>query len=170
MEDEESEDIIVTLDSNGLPEGATIGNPNSATITIADNDDTPPAGLPDVFMKFEASIQIEIDGEFVVLEAEGVPNHPSPYWEMGNSLFEENTDSEFEQNPHSIEVQDWVFRIPLNPGLDNDHQATPGGPIGISINGVPFFNQFAAMNSLLDDETLSFDQYNGHPQPDYPDF
>jgi len=122
--------------------------------------------LPEVFMKFNDAIQMEIDGDFVVLETEGVPDHPSPYWEMSNPLFQNNTDPDFMINPHNIAVQNWVFRIPINPAENPNHQATPRGPIGISLNGVPFFNQFAAGNSPLDDEALSFDQFNGHPQPE----
>ncbi len=44
-------------------------------------------------------------------------------------------------------------------------QPTPLGPIGVSINGVPFFNQYGGPNNrALAFEINSFDQYNGHPQ------
>ena len=167
MDDEEDEEIIITLDSDGLPQGVTVGDQNTAAVTIADNDNPPGGGgLPEVFTMFDESIQIEMDGDFVVIESEGIPNHPSPYWDMSDPLFEENTNAGFMLNPNNIAVQDWVFRIPLNPAEAANHEGTPGGPMGISINGVPFFNQFAAGNSGLDDEIASFDQYNGHPQMD----
>ena len=38
------------------------------------------------------------------------------------------------------------------------------GPIGVAINGVPLFNQYAAGGSKLSGEIVSFDQYWGHPQ------
>jgi hypothetical protein len=38
------------------------------------------------------------------------------------------------------------------------------GPMGMSINGVPIFNQYAAGGMPLTGEINSFDQYNGHPQ------
>ncbi|MES2779781.1 MAG: YHYH protein, partial [Bacteroidota bacterium] len=41
---------------------------------------------------------------------------------------------------------------------------TPGGPIGVAINGIPLFNQYAAMGAPLTSEIISFDQYGGHPQ------
>ena len=37
------------------------------------------------------------------------------------------------------------------------------GPIGVSLNGIPFFNQYAAGGASLDGEINSFDQYYGHP-------
>jgi hypothetical protein len=44
-----------------------------------------------------------------------------------------------------------------------NHQATQLGAIGVSLNGVPFFNQYAMGNTPLTNEMNSFDQYNGHP-------
>jgi hypothetical protein len=38
------------------------------------------------------------------------------------------------------------------------------GPIGIAVNGVALFNQYAAGRQPLMGEINSFDQYNGHPQ------
>ena len=42
------------------------------------------------------------------------------------------------------------------------------GPIGVSLNGVPFYNQYAGMNQPLTREINSFDQGNGHPAPIAP--
>src|SRR4029079_17817070 len=38
------------------------------------------------------------------------------------------------------------------------------GPIGIAVNGVAIFNQYAGPNRPLTNEVNSFDQANGHPQ------
>ena len=37
------------------------------------------------------------------------------------------------------------------------------GAMGVSLNGVPFFNQYAAGRAALTSEINSFDQYGGHP-------
>ena len=34
------------------------------------------------------------------------------------------------------------------------------GPIGVSLNGVPFYNQYAGGGAPLSNEINSFDQYN----------
>ena len=39
------------------------------------------------------------------------------------------------------------------------------GPIGVSLNGVPFYNQYAGGGAPLSNEINSFDQFNGHPAP-----
>ena len=38
------------------------------------------------------------------------------------------------------------------------------GVIGVALNGVPFFNQYAAGGSPLTNEVNGFDQWWGHPQ------
>ena len=54
--------------------------------------------------------------------------------------------------------------MPKNPSPATNPSATPLGPIGVSINGVPFFNQYAGPNNQpLTNEINSFDQYGGHP-------
>jgi hypothetical protein len=60
--------------------------------------------------------------------------------------------------------QTLTFKIPVNPAEASTHASTPGGPIGVALNGVPFFNQYAAMSSPLEAEMVSFDQWWGHPQ------
>jgi hypothetical protein len=58
----------------------------------------------------------------------------------------------------------YTFKIPLSPKVASTHSATPLGPIGVSLNGVPFFNQYAGPSQPLTNEIVSFDQYYGHPQ------
>jgi len=51
----------------------------------------------------------------------------------------------------------------LHPASASSKQATSLGPIGVSLNGVPFYNQYNGQNNPLTVEINSFDQYNGHP-------
>ena len=50
-------------------------------------------------------------------------------------------------NPNTISEQNFKFYIPLNPSLSSTVSSTPLGPIGVSISGVPFFNQYAGPNN-----------------------
>ena len=99
--------------------------------------------VPVVFDKFNSSVEVYIEGNFVVLKSNGIPDHKSPY---------------------SISAQSLTFKIPVNPQEASTHSSSPLGPIGIAINGVPIFNQYAGPNQPLTNEINSFDQYNGHPQ------
>lgn len=133
---------------------------------------TPSASsLPSVFAKFKtsdstcgSSVDVFLDGSTVVIQSNAIPNHGSPYFAVGNSCRESNSTAGFNQNPNQIASANLTFRIPVSPAEASAKQATPGGPIGVSINGVPFFNQYAAGGSPLTNEIQSFDQYGGHPQ------
>ncbi|HZY82983.1 MAG TPA: YHYH protein [Cyclobacteriaceae bacterium] len=133
-----------------------------------DADPTDNADVPEVYSKFYGASDVYVDGEFVIIKTTGLPDHKSPYYQgtQWSSLYEayNGTNSKWAQNPNKISQFSYTFKIPLNPAVDNAHGATPLGPMGVAINGVPFFNQYAAQRAALTDEINSFDQYNGHPQ------
>lgn len=131
-----------------------------------DNNTTPATDqLPDVFSKFVNDSEVTLDGDFVVIKAKGVPNHGSPYYSRTSSLYEayNGNNANYMQNPNSISEQNFTFRIPLNPTEATRKSATGFGAIGVAINGVAIFNQFAAPGDDLSQEINTFDQYNGHP-------
>jgi hypothetical protein len=66
-------------------------------------------------------------------------------------------------NPNRIASQSLVFHVPASPTVTSPSD-TPMGPIGVAVNGVAFFNQYAAGRSPLDAEIISFDRFGGHPQ------
>jgi hypothetical protein len=122
-----------------------------------------------IYKKLYGASSVSQDGNFVVIKSNGLPDHKSPYYQgtqWAATLYEayNGSNSSFALNPNRISSQSLTFRIPLNPKEATTKPATPGGPIGVSLNGVPFFNQYAAMNAPLTGEINSFDQYLGHPQ------
>ena len=70
-------------------------------------------------------------------------------------------------NPNRIAQQGYEFRIPLYPAINPNGPAdTFLGPIGVSINGVPFFNEYESPTETLTNQVIqSFDPGNGHPAP-----
>jgi hypothetical protein len=69
-------------------------------------------------------------------------------------------------NPNRIATQNLTFQISTTPAVASGTSDTPLGPIGLSVNGVVLFNQYAAMRQPLTSEIVSFDRYNGHPNQD----
>jgi len=118
--------------------------------------------LPALFGHFLASVEISLDGDQVVLRTDDVPNHPSPYFGVGDARYEEPHEG-MHVNPNRILEQDITLRVPLHPEAAASSSDTSLGPIGMSVSGVVLFNQFAAGFSPLDNEIQSFDIYNGHP-------
>ncbi len=122
--------------------------------------------ITSILSKFEGTgLSYAVNGNTVTFTTQDLPNHTSPYWPTDNPLYEayNGTNSDFRINPNRISAQNIVFTITLNPEEATNKEATPMGPIGISRNGVVFFNQYAAGGSPLTNEINSFDQFLGHP-------
>jgi hypothetical protein len=135
----------------------------------ASTGSTSNATVPEIYKKIYGATSITSDGTYLTIKSNGTPDHVSVYYPTTNALYENFSGATFEgrtfaKNPNTIATQSLTFKIPLNPTVASTHAATPGGPIGISLNGVPFFNQYAAMNAPLTNEANGFDKYYGHPQ------
>lgn len=125
--------------------------------------------VPEVYKKIYGASSITSDGTYLTIKSNGTPDHVSVYYPAGNSLYQAFSGTTFggrtfAKNPNTIATQSLTFKIPLNPAMATNHALTSGGPIGISLNGVAFFNQYAAMNAPLTNEANGFDKYYGHPQ------
>jgi hypothetical protein len=135
----------------------------SATDSAADGNATE---LPSAYAKFTSAVTVTQSGDNVVIRSAGVPDHKSVYFAPTDSRYEPytGTNKNFSSNGFQIVEQQLTFTIPLNPKAATTHAATPLGPIGVAVNGVPIFNQYNGQNRPLTVEINSFDQYNGHPQ------
>ena len=124
--------------------------------------------VPDVYKKIYGASDIYVSGDYIVIKSTGLPDHKSPYYQgtSWSSMYEayNGTDGSWSQNPNKIASFSYTFKIPKNPAVNSAHSATPLGAIGISLNGVPFYNQYAGPSQPLTNEIHSFDQYYGHPQ------
>lgn len=144
-----------------------------AFLTCKNDDDDAAAisggDIPAVYSKIYGATSMTSDGTYLTIKTNGLPDHKSAYYATSNALYENFTGttfagSKFNKNPNSISSQSYTFKIPLNPKVAATHAATPLGPIGVALNGVPFFNQYAGPSQPLTNEVVSFDQYWGHPQ------
>ena len=137
-----------------------------STSTVANTAGLNPTSAPDMYKSFGNGVTVSIEGTDVVLRSTGLPDHKSPYYGAGTPKFEayNGSNTQFSINPNRIVEQTLVFRIPITPTRLATPTATPLGPIGVSTNGVPLFNQYAGPNQPLTGEINSFDQYAGHPQ------
>lgn len=124
--------------------------------------------VPAVYQKIYGATSITSDGTYITIKSTGQPDHVSVYYPTNNSLYQAFSGTTFggntfSKNPNSISAHNYTFKIPLNPQVSATHSATPLGPIGVSLNGVPFFNQYAGPSQPLTNEVVSFDKYYGHP-------
>lgn len=127
---------------------------------------TPPATgstLASVYSQFGNGVQVSLDGTMVRLTTTSVPDHTSPYFGIGDPRYEA-PHAGMQLAPNRIVAQTTILRVPASPAVGSATD-TPLGPIGVAINGVVFFNQYAAMRQPLTQEILTFDRFHGHPSP-----
>ena len=136
--------------------------PTAATTTATTTPNPTPSAAPAIYQRFQSAVTVTVAGTQVVLRSAGLPDHKSPYWGAGNALYEAPLPGMM-LAPNTIASQNLTLRVPIVPTAATPSD-TPLGPIGMAVNGVAIFNQYAAGRSPLGAEILSFDRYNGHPQ------
>lgn len=151
--------LLACKKSTTVTEG-TVSNP-VVTTSVA-------ANVPEIYKKIYGATSITSDGTYITIKSSGLPDHKSAYYATNNTLYEAFVGTTFggftfNKNPNTISSQNYTFKIPLNAAVNSAHSATPMGPIGVSINGVPLYNQYAAGGAALSGEMVSFDQGYGHP-------
>jgi hypothetical protein len=139
----------------------------SCSISVTVNSGAP--SLPSVYNKIYGATSITFDGTWVTIKCNALPDHVSAYYPIGNPLYQAYSGTTFggntfSQNPNTISTQTITLKIPVNPTVAAVHATTPMGVMGVALNGVPLFNQYAAGGSPLSGEIVSFDKYYGHPQ------
>ena len=147
---------------------ATTGTTTGGT-TGTNTGTTPTGGSVDasaIYAAFGGSGVVTRNGATVVVTSTNIPDHKSPYFQPTDARYEayNGTNTRFVLNPNRIADQLLVYRITSTPAVAASVSATPLGPIGVTVNGVAIFNQYAGPNQPLTNEIDSFDQYGGHPQ------
>ena len=160
--------VTGTPSSSGTASFAISFGGQSCSLSLTVNP-TGGSTLPAVYNKIYGATSITFDGTWVTIKCNALPDHKSAYYPAANPLHENFSGTTFGGgtfaiNPNTISTQNITLKIPVNPALNAAHSATPMGVIGVALNGVPFFNQYAAGGTPLTGEINSFDQWWGHPQ------
>src|SRR5262245_15000540 len=148
--------IVVACSSPASPSSDSAGS--NTTGTAGASTSTAP-----MLARFSSAVTVSSDGSTVTLRSQSIPDHTSPYWGVGNTKYEV-PQAGMQVNPNLIVAQTLTLRVPASPAIASAGSDTPLGPIGMAVNGVPLFNQYAAGRSPRGPEILSFDRLNGHPQ------
>jgi hypothetical protein len=140
---------------------AVLGCSKDST-TVTSGDTTVPA----VFSgNYTSAVTLSSDGTSLTLKSTGVPDHLTPYWGTGNSLYEEQTAGQI-VNPGNLQSQTFVMVIPIGPVEASTKEETALGPIGMALNGVAIYNDREGGNVPVDAGTLtSFDRAGAHSGP-----
>ena len=130
---------------------------------------TASVAVPAIYQRIYGATSVTSDGTYITVKTTDLPDHKSVYWPTTNALYQAFSGTTFagytfSKNPNTISTQTITLKIPINPAVASSHASTPLGPIGIALNGVVFYNQYAGTGSPLSNEIAGFDQYWAHPQ------
>jgi hypothetical protein len=117
------------------------------------------------FAEFDVdNMDIYLDGDEVAIETNGLPNHTSVYWGVGNPLYIEEPDVAL--TPSLIPNFDGsaTLRVSSSPGLASSSTATSLGAIGIAVSGAAIYNDQEG-NGPLDGAAASLDYTGAHIGP-----
>lgn len=111
------------------------------------------------------NVRLTFTQTHLVVRSHNLPNHPT-------AVFPDRWRA-LDGNPNYIQEQNATWYIPLEPQVNPNHSAMdegnanrglPGGPIGVAVNGVIFFNPFDA-DSV--EAIWRLDRCCGHPSPGF---
>lgn len=135
------------------------------------NDPDPEAALfetdvPDVYRKIYGASSVTRLGDYVEIKTTSVPDHKSPYFQntqWATTHYEpySGTNTAWKPNSNKIATANYTFRLPVSPKEAIRKSEAMSGPIGIVLNGIPFFSQPETASAT--DDLNSLDQYGGHP-------
>ena len=93
-------------DSN---EDSSSNSQETSESTTDNNSNVVEEGVPEVFKKIYAASRVYLDGNNVVIEVDGAPDHKSPYYSRNHELYEpyNGSNTNFNQNPNSIKTFDF---------------------------------------------------------------
>ncbi|EPR69635.1 hypothetical protein ADICYQ_1420 [Cyclobacterium qasimii M12-11B] len=146
--------------------------------------------LPTAFAAFdEKNTTIMLEGDVIIIESNGLPNHTSPYWSnttkreatdpRGNllvteassanhPLFVNPTYTSFGQMaPGNIDDFNGAYTliVPAIPEKASSTSSTGLGPIGIAVSGSMIYNDEEGPSVPLDDAAPSLDYNGAHTGP-----
>ncbi|MEL6560715.1 MAG: YHYH protein [Bacteroidota bacterium] len=113
-----------------------------------------------------AAVTVSFDGDEITIESNGLPNHTSPYWEESNPLYIEPVVAVALTPGRIGGDRSFTLTVPAAPELAASSTATGLGPIGISVTGVPIFNDTEGPNRPLEEMIAeTFDYAGAHNGP-----
>lgn len=148
---------------------SSCSNDAEKTDDIDNTDDTSDAiSTPlSAFDEFNSdSVTISFDGDDITIDSNGTPNHTSPYWEETNALYIEPVVAVALTPGRIGGDRSFTVTVPSAPEKASSSSATGLGPIGISVTGVPIFNDTEGPNRPLEEQIVeTFDYAGAHNGP-----
>ena len=130
------------------------------------DDDDATGELAAAFAEFNTdNVTVMLDGDNVVIESNGYPDHTSPYWSPGSPLYE--ADPTVRLVPGFIDnfQGSYSLTVPANPVRASGSTATGLGAIGIARSGANIYNDQEGPGRPIDEALPGLDRSGAHTGP-----
>ena len=119
-------------------------------------------GLSGYWLKFSCRVTLSSVGsaQIVRAQADGQPDYKSFYFSTTNACHEEYSGAT--RNPNTLAAQSYVLDFPVTPNTTPQSMARIA-VVGLALNGVPIFGNFAAPGDDIYTEARTFDRCGAHP-------
>jgi hypothetical protein len=119
------------------------------------------AGLSGMWLHFSCRVTLTATATTVTATADGQPDYLSNYFAASSPCHEDYTGAI--QNPNTIAAASYTLSFPTTP---NTSVASMRGTavVGLALNGVPIYGNFAAPGDDIFEEARTFDRCGAHPQ------
>lgn len=125
--------------------------------------------LATAFEAFDSdNVTIMLDGNEVLIESNGMPNHTSPYWSESHPLYVAPTaTSTAQMAPGNIDEFNgsYMLTVSASPELASSSSSTGLGAIGIAVSGAMIYNDEEGPNVPIDNAISSLDYNGAHTGP-----
>lgn len=164
--------ICTTLPSLAMEDDDDVMDLLAGVIGAINNFNSPLGHL--AFEDFGANVTIVLDGDDVILEGSGKPDHTSTYWNPNSptGLYvdpDPAITNVFAKSPGDIDDYNntYTLRISNDPQLAATSSPTTLGAIGIAVSGAPIFNDEEGPGVALAMGVINgFDRNGAHTGPE----
>lgn len=118
------------------------------------------AGLSGAWLKFSCRVTLSVSGGTVTATTDNQPDYLSNYFATTDACHEAYTGAI--QNPNTLAAQAYAIPFPQMPA--GSPAQMRGAIVGLAVNGVAIFSNFAAPGDDIYQEAKTFDRCGGHPQ------
>jgi hypothetical protein len=142
----------------GPPVGGRRGGPGAEMETPRAAAEQPAPGVLSALSTeqkvagFHSNVKVSTTAILLIVQSDGIPTHPTDPFPTS-------------YNPNRILKQNYRFQIPLAPKFAEKPTTLPFGPIGVAVNGIPFYNPYNAQgrDAVMGPNAEIFDSCCGHP-------
>lgn len=141
---------------------------NDVTPTEDENTSAETAYTPtSAFDEFNTdAVTVSFSGDDIIITSNALPNHTSPYWNDTSALYSDPIVAvEDYISPGFITEGSYTLTVSSAPALAEQTTETGLGAIGISVTGVPIYNQSEGPTDVTEGTASGFDWAGGHSGP-----